>query len=115
LSKQSVIMKKILALTEQSYRTATEVANGIGQVKALRLLGLIHAITGDLLLAVEHTHSSVKEAERMESDIETAKSAYQLCELYTKTNEIKKANEWEKWAKEHLVLVDPCSWKESIE
>lgn len=110
----SETMQKALALAEQAYQTAAEAANGIGQVKALRLLGIIYTITGNMTLALQQTSASVKEAERIDSDIETAKSAYQLSELYTKTGEIKKAKEWEKWTKEHMEMVDSCSWKEGI-
>jgi tetratricopeptide (TPR) repeat protein len=110
----SVHLKEAAVLAESALQIATEAGNGMRRVKALRLLGMLDELNGRLESANERTESSVREAERLESDLEAAKSAYRLSKLHLAAGNAPIASEWLQRARDHAFNVDTCPLRERI-
>lgn len=107
-------LKEAALLAESALQIAMEAGNGMRRVKALRLLGILDALSGEMESAVERMESSVREAEQLESDLEAAKSAFRLSCLHAFAGNALKASEWMQRARDHAVNVDACPLRESI-
>ncbi len=110
----SVHLKEAADLAESALQIATEAGNGMRRVKALRLLGMLDELNGRLKSANERTESSVREAERLESDLEAAKSAFRLSKLHSAAGNAPVASEWLQRARDHAFNVDTCPLRERI-
>jgi len=111
---QPMNLDEAVALAENALQIATEAGNGMRRVKALRLLGFLSELSGRTEKALQQMELSVREAERLESELEAAKSAFHLSALHHGMAQEEKAVEWFRLAKEHAADVDACPWRERI-
>ena len=111
---EPVRMDEATALAESALQIATEAGNGMRRVKALRLLGILGEMAGNVENATQQLELSVREAEQLESELEAGKSAYQLSGLLRRMHRETLAEEWLQLARDHAVGVDACSWRERI-
>ena len=99
----------------QALSAAEDAGNGMKRVKALRLLGILKGLAGEADAAAERCRESLAEAERLESDLEAAKSAFRLAEILQRAGAGETVvGEWMNRSREHARLIDACAWRDRI-